>query len=176
MVWMPPFFCKDNTSRCFKNKELIFPWRSSPLIYYPLNVDKYRNYSLFCEMGAFWGKGRTPGERWPKCLQWTQLFSKISIGSQALLAEEKIGFQNSKFWKNTLILPHFQYGVAPFWKWGQIRVIFQNFEFWKTIFYSTSNVMDPREFFQNNWVHCRHFGHLSPGVRPFSKIPPLCSK
>ena len=109
--WMnAPFFLKRQYIEGLQKNYLFFPWRSSPLIYYPLNVDKYRNYSLFCEMGAFWGKGRTPGERWPKCLQWTQLFWKNCLGSISLLVEEKIGFQNSKFSKMTLISMFFAVG------------------------------------------------------------------
>ena len=108
-----PFFLKRQYIEGLQKKYLFFPWRSPPLTYYPLNKCKYRNYSLFCEMGGFWGKGRTPGERWPKCLQWTQLFWKNSIGSLTLLVEEQIGFQNSKFWKNTLIWPHFCEGMLP---------------------------------------------------------------
>ena len=109
-----PLFFEKTIHRGASKKYLFFPWRSPLLTYYPLNKCKYWNYSLFCEMGGFWEKGRTPGERWPKCLQWTQLFSKISTGSLALLVKEKIGFQNSKFWKNTLIWPHFCEGTRPF--------------------------------------------------------------
>ena len=49
----------------------FFPWRSPSLTYYPLNECEYRKIPLFWKMEGFWGKGRTPGERWPKCLQWT---------------------------------------------------------------------------------------------------------
>ena len=98
-----PFFLKTQYIDGLQKIYLFFPWRSPMMTYFPLNECKYRNYSLFCEMGGFWKKGRTPGESWPKCLQWTQLFSKISIGSLRLLVEEKIVFQNSKFPKMTLI-------------------------------------------------------------------------
>ena len=110
-AWMPPFFWKDNTSRGFKKNINFFPGGPLSFTYYPLNKCKYRNYSLFYEMGGFWGKGQTPGERWPKCLQWTQKFSKHSTGSLALLAEEKIALQNSKVWKVSYIQLTFHWGM-----------------------------------------------------------------
>ena len=108
-----PFFLKRLYIEGVQKNYLFFHWRSSPLTYYPPNECKYRNYSLFCEMGVFGGKGRTPGESCSNCLQWTQLFSKISTGSIALLVLEKIVFQNSKFWKITLILLYVRYRMLP---------------------------------------------------------------
>ena len=46
------FSITNNTTVKQKN-DLFFPWRSLLGTYYPLNVGKYRNYSLFCEMGHF---------------------------------------------------------------------------------------------------------------------------
>ena len=43
----------------------------------------------------------------------------------------------------------------------------------KTIFCSTSNIMDQRKKLGYMWVHPRHFGKLSPGVRPFPQNPPI---
>ena len=55
-----PFFVKRQYIKGLQ-KIFIYPLAVPPLWqYYPLNKCKYRNYSLFCEMGAFWGKGRTP--------------------------------------------------------------------------------------------------------------------
>ena len=106
-----PFFLKRQYIEGLQKINSFFPWRSPLMTYYPPNERKYRNYSLFCEMGGFWNKGRTPGERWPKCLQWTQLFSKISTRSITMLAEEKFVFQISKFSKFTLIWPYFRGGM-----------------------------------------------------------------
>ena len=63
-------------------------------------------------------------------------------------------------------------GECSLMKLGQIRLIFETFEVWKTIFSIISNVMESVEFFQNTWAHCRYSSHLSPGVGPFpqSKI------
>ena len=108
-----PFFLKRQYIEELQKSNLFFPWRSPLMTYFPPNERKYRNYSLFCEMGGFWKKGQTPGERWPKCLQWTQLFSKISTRSITMLAEEKIVFQNSKFWKFTIIRPYLRRGMFP---------------------------------------------------------------
>ena len=52
--WMnAPFFLKRQYIEGLQKSYLFFPWRSPPLTYYPLNKCKYRNYSLFCEMGGF---------------------------------------------------------------------------------------------------------------------------
>ena len=48
-----PFFLKRQYIEGLQKNYLFFPWRSPPLTYYPLNKCKYRNYSLFCEMGDF---------------------------------------------------------------------------------------------------------------------------
>ena len=109
-----PFFLKRQYIKELQKINLFFPWRSPLMTYFLPNERKYRNYSLFCEMGGFWKKGRTPGERWPKCLQWTQLFSKISTRSITMLAEKKIVFQNSKFSKFTLIWPYFPQETSPY--------------------------------------------------------------
>ena len=103
-----PFFVKGLYTEGVRKNYLFFPWRSTSLTYYPPNECKYRKYSLFCEMMVFGGKGRTPGESFSNCLQWTQLFSKNSTGSIALLVWEKIVFQNSKFWKISFIWPNFR--------------------------------------------------------------------
>jgi len=78
-----PFFLKRLYIEGVQKNYLFFPWRPTPLTYYPPNECKYRNYSLFCEMGIYGGKARTPGESCSNCLQWTQLFPKISTGSIA---------------------------------------------------------------------------------------------
>ena len=78
-----------------------------------------------------------------------------------------------KIFKKHRYLTSFSVGSIPLTKWGQITVFFEIFEFWKPIFSSRSIVMDRMEFFENNWVHCRHFGQLSPGVRPFPQKSPI---
>ena len=81
-------------------------------------------------------------------------------------------FSKLKILKKHTYLTSFSVGSIPSQKWGEIRVFFQNFEFWKPIFSLTSSARDPVEIFENNWVHCRHFGHLSLASDPFLKIPP----
>ena len=102
-----PFFLKRQYIESDSWENLFFPWRSPLVTYDPLKECKCRNYSLFREMGGFWGKGRTPGERWPKCLQLTQLFRKNYFLSMKLLVHQKIGFQNSKLSKITLFWRYF---------------------------------------------------------------------
>ena len=108
-----PFFLKRQYIEGLQKINLFFPWRSPMMTYFPPNECKYPNYSLFCEMGGFCKKGRTPGERWPKCLQLTQLFWKNCLGSISLLVEKKFSFQNSKFPKITLIWRYSSWRTSP---------------------------------------------------------------
>ena len=48
-----PFFLKGQYINGYQKIKLFFPWRSPSATYDPLNECKYRNYSLFCEMGGF---------------------------------------------------------------------------------------------------------------------------
>ena len=54
-----PFFLKRQYIERVSGENLFFPWRSPLVTYDPLNECKYRNYSLFREMGdfekKFWG-------------------------------------------------------------------------------------------------------------------------
>ena len=167
-----PFFWKRQYIEWLQKSYLIFPWRSPLMTYYPPNECKYRNYSLFCEMGGFWNKGRTPGERWPKCLQWTQLFSKIATWSITVLAEEKIVFQNTKFSKITLIWPYFarEHPINNFS--SQISEILEKFEFWKTIFSKTSTVVYPRFLTRINGFIPDILVTFPLAFDPFLKYPP----
>ena len=140
--WMDgcPFFC-ETTIPTWEN--LFFPWRSLMSTYDPLYGCKSRKYSWFWTEGVFGGKGRTPGERWPKCLEWTQWCSSKPLGLQHGLLSRNSFFKTQNFQKWHL----FCVEGFPLSKWleiTQIRVTFENFEIWKRNFCSTSHAEEPR--------------------------------
>ena len=98
-MWMYacPFFVENIIYRQGQEKIIIFPWRSPLATYDPLNEGKYRKYSLFWKMGGFSGKGRTPGERWPKFLEWTHWCSSKPLGSQHGLLRRNSFFKTQYF-------------------------------------------------------------------------------
>ena len=142
--WMDaPFFWKQQYLEDVTWENLFFPWRSPLSTYDPLYGGKSRKYSLFWTEGGFGGNGRTPGERWPKCLEWTQWCSSKPLGPQhGLLSRNSfVKSQNFQKW-------HIFQAISPRWvlltKKRQNKVIFENFEVWKRNFCSTSHVLDPR--------------------------------
>ena len=135
-----PFFLKGQYIEKVTRENLFFPWRSLMSTFDPLYECKSRKYSLFWTEGNFGGKGRTPGERLPKCLEWTQWCSSKPLGPQHGLLRRKFIFKTQKFQKWPLFCTFLCWKDSTW----EIRVIFENFEICKRIFYSTSYVVDPR--------------------------------
>ena len=94
-----PFFLKGKYIEKVTLKNLFFPWRSTMTTYGPLQKGKSRKYPLFWSEGGFGGIVRTPGEKWPKCLEWTQwCFSKPLAHQFGLLSRNSF-FKSQKFQK-----------------------------------------------------------------------------
>ena len=107
-----PFFFKRQYIQEVTKKILFFPWRSPSLTYCPLNVAKYPKKSLISKVGFFGGKGRTPGETWPKRQEWPNLSSSRALGTQLHLLRRKPGFKSQNFQIWPLFDVILQWGVS----------------------------------------------------------------
>ena len=119
-----PFFLKGQYIEKVSRENLFFPWRSTMSTFDPLYECKSRKYSLFWTEGNNGGKSRTPGERWPKCLKWTQWCSSKPLGPQHGLLSGKSFFKTQNFQKWHLFC-HFLLKRIPLKKYLKRRVIFE---------------------------------------------------
>ena len=165
--WMDaPFFLKQQYLEDVTWENLFFPWRSPLGTYDPLYEGKSWKYSLFWTEGVFGGNGGTPGERWPKCLKWTQWCSSKPLGPQHGLLSRNSFFKSQNFQKWGLFHLILHVDIPPdekHWNKGNF------WKYWvlKKEFLLNKQCYGPKGLEEHQWVHSRHFGHLSPGVRPF---------
>ena len=153
-------------------ENLFFPWRSPMSTYDPLYEGKSRKYSLFWTEGRFGGKGRTPGERRPKCQEWTQSCSSKPLCPQHGLLSRNSFFKTQKFQKWPLFCHFFVRRIhlgEITWNKGH----FWNFWVLKKEFLLNKPCWGHKGLEEHDWVHSWHFGHLSPGVRPFPQNPSI---
>ena len=89
-----PFFWKRHETYKSFWREKNFPWRSTLSSYWHLKNAILAIFSLFWKVGGNLGKGRTPGERWPKYLKWTQWCSSELTGSYISLLSRTSEFKS----------------------------------------------------------------------------------
>ena len=128
-----PFFLKGKYIEKVTLKNLFFPWRSTMTTYGPLQKGKSRKYPLFWSEGGFGGIVRTPGEKWPKCLKWTQWCFSKPLGLQYDLLSRNSFFKSQNFQKWPLFcvffvvripLEEITWNKGHFWKFWDLKKIF----------------------------------------------------
>ena len=138
-----PFFWKDGTSTgSWKNNyfspgvplwQHMTPWMRA-------NTGIIRYFEK-------WGDFEEKVERQGKDDQnvWNEpIDAPLSPWVRSIACWEEIPFSKLNIFKNYPYFKLFRLGECPPWKWGEIRVIFENFEIWKRYFFSTSHIEDPR--------------------------------
>ena len=107
--WMnAPFFSEKTIHRGASEKLFIFPLAVLPPDILPPKCGQIPEIFAILRDGAFLRKRSDARGKVTKMSAMNPIILKNCLGSISLLVEEKIVFQNSKFWKINLIWPHFQ--------------------------------------------------------------------
>ena len=165
---MPHFFCKYNISKRSQKNYNISPG-GPPLQDITLWIGQN---PVFFRHFEKWGDFQEKVERRGKGDQnvYNQpIDPHLRPQVQNMSCCREIRFSKSKISQNSPNLMARKPFVEMHWNMGH----FSKFCILKSEFLCNRTCCAPEVSEEDQWVDCTHFGHLSPGVRPFPENPPI---
>ena len=138
-----------------------------------LEVVKIPKLCTLFTHGGIYNKVMNARGNLTESLQISKTFTSQTLGDHHSSNCEKLGFQNEKkIQKLPIFLCNFSKGI-PSGKMTSNKGHFGKFWVLKSDFLLNKPSGAPKVLEEDQWAHCRHFGHLSPGVRSFPPKAPI---